>query len=171
MTSPPRIKGLGRIEDAVAVLRSDFVRQPSVPTYRVLLDFAAGVDRADAERIWAMDHAQQLASDPYAQGAVLVQLLLSEGDVDAAWEAADRYGPGWAWRELADRGAKARPGDAADLTGRTSKLTSGIPTRSSIHALRRHWRRCRNSMNAAVALTISPRSSRRSARTTVGGRR
>lgn len=46
-----------------------------------------------------MDHARQLASDPYAQGAVLVQLLLSEGDVDAAWEAADRYGPGWAWRE------------------------------------------------------------------------
>ena len=25
------------------------------------------------------------------------------------------YGPGWAWRELADRGAKARPVDAADL--------------------------------------------------------
>ncbi len=24
-------------------------------------------------------------------------------------------GPGWAWRELADQGAKARPGDAADL--------------------------------------------------------
>ena len=115
MTSPPRIESLGRIEDAVAVLRSDFARQPSVPTYRVLLDFAAGVDRADAERIWAMDHARQLAADPYAQGAVLVQLLLSEGDVDAAWEAADRYGPGWAWRELADRGAKARPGDAADL--------------------------------------------------------
>ncbi len=109
-------QGLGRIEDAVAVLRADFVRQPSVPTYRVLLDFAAGVDRADAERVWAMDHARQLgASDPYAHGAVLVQLLLSEGDLDAAWEAADRYGPGWAWRELADQGAKARPADAADL--------------------------------------------------------
>src|SRR4051812_1428769 len=91
-------QGLGRIDDAVAVLRSDFARQPSVPTYRVLLDFAAGIDRADAERSWAMDHARHLASDPYAQGAVLVQLLLSEGDIDAAWEAADRYGPGWAWR-------------------------------------------------------------------------
>jgi uncharacterized Zn finger protein len=108
-------QGLGRTEDAVAVLRSDFVRQPSVPTYRVLLHFAAGIDRAEEQRIWAMDHARQLASDPYAHGAVLVQLLLSEGDVDAAWEAADRYGPGWAWRELADQGAKARPGDAADL--------------------------------------------------------
>ena len=109
-------KGLGRIDDAVAVLRADFVRQPSVGTYRVLLDFAAGVDRADTERIWAFDHARQLAaSDRFAAGAVLVQLSLSEGDVDAAWQAADRYGPGWAWRELADRGAEARPVEAADL--------------------------------------------------------
>ena len=109
-------RGLGRIDDAVAVLRADFVRQPSVGAYRVLLDFAAGVDRADTERTWAFDHARQLAaSDRFAAGAVLVQLSLSEGDVDAAWQAADRYGPGWAWRELADRGAEARPVDAADL--------------------------------------------------------
>ena len=85
-------------------------------SYRVLLDFAAGVDRVDTERAWSFDHARQLAaSDRFAAGAVLVQLCLSEGDVDAAWQAADRYGPGWAWRELADRGAKARPVAAADL--------------------------------------------------------
>jgi hypothetical protein len=109
-------QGLGRIDDAVAVLRADFVRQPSVGAYRVLLDFAAGIDRADAERTWAFDHARQLAvSDRFAAGAVLVQLSLSDGDVDAAWLAAERYGPGWAWRELADRGAEARPVAAADL--------------------------------------------------------
>lgn len=108
-------KKLGRIDDAVAALRADFVRQPSVGAYRVLLDFAAGVDRADSERTWALEHARELASDRFAAGAVLVQLLLSDGDVDAAWQAADRYGPGWAWRELADRGAEARPVDAADL--------------------------------------------------------
>jgi uncharacterized Zn finger protein len=108
-------QGLGRIDDAIAVLRADFVRQPSVGAYRVLLDFATGVDRVDTERAWALDHARQLASDRFAAGAVLVQLSLSDGDVDAAWQAADRYGPGWAWRELADRGAEARPVDAADL--------------------------------------------------------
>lgn len=109
-------KGLGRIDDAVGVLRADFARQPSVGAYRVLLNFAAGVDRADTERDWAFDHARQLAaSDRFAAGAVLVQLSLSEGDVDAAWQVAERYGPGWAWRELADRGAEARPVDAADL--------------------------------------------------------
>jgi hypothetical protein len=109
-------KELGRIDDAVGALRADFVRQPSVGTYRVLLDFAAGVDRLDTERRWALDHARQLAAtDRFAAGAVLVQLHMSEGDIDAAWEAADRYGPGWAWRELAVRGADARPVDAADL--------------------------------------------------------
>lgn len=100
-------RGLGRVDDAIAVLRNDFVRRPEVHAYRVLLDFAATVDRADAERTWAFNHARELAGGPGA-GAVLVQLALSEGDVDAAWEAADRYGPGWAWRELATQGAKAR---------------------------------------------------------------
>ena len=109
-------KGLGRIDDAVAVLRADFVREPSVGAYRVLLDFAAGVDRVDTERTWAIDYARLLAaSDRFAAGAVLVQLHMSDGDIDAAWQAADRYGPGWAWRELAVRGAEARPVHAADL--------------------------------------------------------
>ena len=34
---------------------------------------------------------------------------------DAAWEAADRYGPGRAWQELATQGAEARPVASADL--------------------------------------------------------
>lgn len=106
---------LGRIDDAVAVLRADFVRQPSVQTYSVLRDFAAGVDRTETERDWAFEHARELASDRFAAGAVLVQVCLSEGDIDAAWRAADRYGAGRAWRELADRGAEARPVAAADL--------------------------------------------------------
>jgi hypothetical protein len=107
-------RAIGRIDDAIAVLRADFVRQPTVQTYRILLDFAATLDRAETARAWALDHARELASG-YGAGAVLVQLSLSEGDVDAAWEAADRYGPGWAWKELAAQGAKARPVAAADL--------------------------------------------------------
>ncbi|MBV8182686.1 MAG: hypothetical protein JO045_28625 [Mycobacterium sp.] len=104
---------IGRIDDAIAVLRADFVRQP-VHAYRSLLDFAATIGRAGTERAWAFDHARELAGGPGA-GSVLVQLSLSEGDVDAAWEAADRYGPGWAWQELATQGAEARPVAAADL--------------------------------------------------------
>ena len=107
-------RGIGRLDDAIAVLRADFVRHPAVHTYRLLVDFAATIDRADTERAWALDHARELASGPGA-GAVLVQLSLSEGDVDAAWAAADRHGPGWAWKELAAQGAETRPVAAADL--------------------------------------------------------
>ena len=107
-------RGIGRIDNAIAVLRADFVRQPAVRTYRSLLDFAATIDRAGTERGWAVDHARELAGGPGA-GSVLVQLSLSEGDMDAAWEAADRYGAGWAWQELATQGAGARPVAAADL--------------------------------------------------------
>ena len=107
-------RGIGRIDDAIAVLRADFVRQPAVHAYRSLLDFAATIDRGDTERAWALDHARELAGG-HSAGSVLVQLSLSEGDVEAAWEAADRYGPGWAWQELATQGAEARPVAAADL--------------------------------------------------------
>ena len=106
---------LGRIDDAIGVLRDDFVRQPSVQNYGALRDFAATVGRADTEREWAMDHARTLATDRFKAGAVLVQLLMAEGDLDAAWEAADQYGPGYAWRELAVRGAALRPVAAANL--------------------------------------------------------
>lgn len=104
----------GRIEDAIAVLRADFVRNPAVQAYRSLLDFADAVDCAEIERAWAFGHAREVAGGADA-GAVLVLLCLSEGDADGAWEAADLYGPGRAWRELATHGAKARPVAAADL--------------------------------------------------------
>jgi hypothetical protein len=55
----------------------------------------------------------QLPTELY-RGCPTSYSQLIEIGVDAAWEAADRYGPGWAWRELADQGAKARPGEAAD---------------------------------------------------------
>ncbi len=107
-------RGLGRIEDAIGVLGTDFVGRPTVDAYRSLLDFAVTIDRTDTERTWALDHARELARGA-GSGAVLIQLALSAGDVDVAWEAADRYGPGWAWQELATQGAETRPVAAADL--------------------------------------------------------
>lgn len=107
-------RGLGRTDNAISVLRNDFVRRPTVHAFRSLLDFAATLDCADTERTWALEHARELACGA-GSGSVLVQLALSEGDVGAAWEAADRYGPGYAWQELATQGAQARPVAAADL--------------------------------------------------------
>jgi len=105
---------LSRIDDAIAVLRAEFARRPEVPQYQALCQFAGEFGRADAERDWAFQHARELAGS-YSEGAVLVQLYLSEGDVEGAWAAADRYGPGWAWKLLVADGADARPVAAADL--------------------------------------------------------
>ncbi len=165
---------LGRIDDALGVLRADFVRRPSVSTYRVLLDFAARIDRADTERSWAFDHARQLAaSDRFALGAVLVQLCLSEGDVDSAWQAAERFwppaGPGRNSPSAAPMLGRWKPQTS---TARSSRVTSGTPPiASSIPILPRRWRRWQSCMNAAVAAPISRRSSPRFARSTVGDRR
>lgn len=107
-------RGLSRVDDAIAVLREDFVGYPTVEAYRSLVDFGSGVGREDVERTWAFDRARELAAGPHA-GAVLVRLSLADGDVEAAWRAADEYGAGDAWQELAVRGAEARPVAAADL--------------------------------------------------------
>jgi hypothetical protein len=69
-------RGIGRIDDEIAVPRADFARQPAVNSS--LLGFAATIDRADAERVWALDHARDLTGGPGA-GSVLVQLSLREG--------------------------------------------------------------------------------------------
>lgn len=109
-------QGLGRTDDAIGVLRADFVRRPTVESYCGLRHFAGTIDQSEVERTWAYDHARQLAeSDQLGRGAVLVQLCICDGDLDAAWDAADRYGPGGAWQELAVKGADARPVAAADL--------------------------------------------------------
>ena len=106
-------RGIGRIDDAIAVLRADFVRQPAVRAYRSLLDFAATIDRADTERAWALDHARELASGPGA-GSVLVPLT-------ERGRYRGRVGgcrPLWARLGMAgtrDARREARPIAAADL--------------------------------------------------------
>lgn len=106
---------LGRTDDAIAVQRAEFMRQPTVENYRALCKFATSIGHVVVERAWAFEHAEQLASNPHTAGAVLIRLYLTDGDLDAAWGAADVYGPGSAWKELAEQGAEVRPIDAADF--------------------------------------------------------
>jgi uncharacterized Zn finger protein len=46
---------------------------------------------------------------------VLVDIALSEGDLDAAWAASDEFGPGHMWKQLASVSSEALPRAAADL--------------------------------------------------------
>jgi len=128
------------------------VRQPSVGAYRSSSISRAGIDVSTPTRL-ALDHARQLHLNRFAAGAVLVQLYLSEGDVDAAWRAADRYGPGLGVAGVGHRGAKLGRRRCQTCTSRSSRRICNYPTASCTPTSPRHWRRGRL-LNKAVAVPI-----------------
>jgi hypothetical protein len=107
--------GVGRIDDALAVLHREFATSAGVATFRSLIDFATPLGRAEDERTWALETARELATRPYGTGAALVEIALHEKDLDAAWAAADEYGAGHLWQPLADASVSTYPRRAADL--------------------------------------------------------
>lgn len=104
-----------RVEDALAVLRDAFVREAGAPRFAALLRFARPLGREEPERRWAIETAHELAQRPFGSGAALVEIALSEQDLEAAWAAAERHGPGHLWQPLSDASAATRPRAAADL--------------------------------------------------------
>lgn len=108
-------RDLGRVDDAIDVLRAEFARQAGVATYRLLIEFAEREGRADREREWALACGRELASERFGSGAALIEIALSEGDLDAAWAAAKEYGAGYSWEKLAKASSASRPIDAAEL--------------------------------------------------------
>lgn len=90
----------GRPDAALAIARTLFDRDISVDTFRLLSDVAERCGRQDEQRTWALERASQQACR--SGGAALVRLHLADGNVAEAWEAADAFGAGHAWRELVD---------------------------------------------------------------------
>lgn len=117
----------GGLEEAVDASHSlflkDLSRRPTVFTW--LLDAAERLGVRDRERQWALDAVAERAR---ASGRAddLIVVRLADDDPEGAWEAADRYGPGYAWRKLVDEAGAVRPHDAAELVRRdvASRLTS-----------------------------------------------
>lgn len=106
---------LGRGDDAIAALRTEFLRRPGASSLHLLVSVAHLLDRAGAERDWAMGQAERLASAPGRSGAALVEIHLADGDVEAARHAGRQFGAGAMWRELADAVASSDPLEAARL--------------------------------------------------------
>jgi uncharacterized Zn finger protein len=104
-----------RSGDALAVLRREFSRRPSASTFSTLISYAARLGRHGEEREWAIAESRRLAATPHSNGAVLVDIALSEGQLEAAWAASDEFGPGHMWKQLASVSSDARPRAAADL--------------------------------------------------------
>jgi hypothetical protein len=105
-----------RVDDAFDVLRASLLREPGNRSFARLLTYAEQLGRHAGERQWALDALRQrAAADHYSGGAVLVEIALAEGDPDAAWEAADEFGAGHAWEQLAKATASTHPSRCAAL--------------------------------------------------------
>ena len=110
----------GRTADAVAVRRDVFAAVRELTSYERLRDAAQRAGTWPADREWALD---LLRADAQAArsgrpgirlwaGPVLIDVLISEGEIDAAWEAALGVASEAQWLKLADLAASTRPDDA-----------------------------------------------------------
>ena len=81
--------------DAVALSREQFQRRPGLAEFRALQE-AAGPDAWPGQRTWALGELRDRAATSSARSwenpsAPLIELLVADGDLDAAWEAATTF--------------------------------------------------------------------------------
>lgn len=100
--------------DALEFLRGEFDRRADTTAYQRLVSYAVELGLEQQERSWANQRAQEWATR-HGRGDLPILIALAESDLDRAWDAADRWGAGNVWRELAEAGAALRPRQAADL--------------------------------------------------------
>ncbi|MFG2480681.1 SWIM zinc finger domain-containing protein [Streptomyces fagopyri] len=106
-----------RLSDVVALRRGHFAARLSLTAYQQLRTAAQAAGSWKAEREQALvllraDLGQQRRSW-HGGPAVLVDALLDDGDIEAAWRAADETrAHDRQWLALADRARAARPADA-----------------------------------------------------------
>ncbi|WP_037851860.1 SWIM zinc finger family protein [Streptomyces sp. NRRL S-340] len=108
----------GRLTDAVTLRRDHFTARRTLLTYRQLRAAAeaAGCWPAERQRALALlstDTGRDLRA---RRGPVLVDALLDDEDIDAAWRAATEFGAHDAqWRTLADRTRATHPAEALSV--------------------------------------------------------
>jgi uncharacterized Zn finger protein len=115
-----RYRAAGRLGDAVAVRRDWFQAAPSVANYERLLAAAELDGQREPTRQWAIGLLrEQAAGVPrpavragWSRGPVLIDVLIADGDIDAAWDAADGIASDEKWYRLANLIAETRPEDA-----------------------------------------------------------
>jgi uncharacterized Zn finger protein len=108
----------GRGDDVLSLRRDRFHDERTLASYQALRDAAtdSGVwpaERAEALALLGKDVRPSLARVSFGwDGPVLVDALLDDGDLDAAWEAAKDAASDAQWLRLADASTATRPADA-----------------------------------------------------------
>jgi uncharacterized Zn finger protein len=125
-----RYSAAGRQADVLELRRSVFQNERSLANYQTLRQAAIDSGTWQAERPRALAELGEDAKIRPAwswNGPVLIEALLNDGDLDAAWTAADSGATQDQWIRLADASVPTRPADAlavylkaiTPLTGQT----------------------------------------------------
>ncbi|MEV5881260.1 hypothetical protein AB0L74_00735 [Streptomyces sp. NPDC052020] len=105
----------GRAADAVGVRRDRFRAERSLAAYRQLRAAARAARCWEAERVAALaalrEDARRERGGRFG-GPVLVDALLGDADVDAAWREAAGLADDRQWERLADLSRQTRPAEA-----------------------------------------------------------
>jgi hypothetical protein len=131
-----RHRAAGQDAEAKAVLWRGFERQPSMRLYEAL---AKGSRARSMARTAVTDRALAVLEaklarrsprtgwDGIGASGLLVEILIREGRLDAAWEAARRHGcHDGLWRRLAEASEAARPADAISVYQRLAEAQVGL---------------------------------------------
>ncbi|HEX9032220.1 MAG TPA: hypothetical protein VF834_10275 [Streptosporangiaceae bacterium] len=137
-----RYLAAGRGADALAVRRGRFAIARDLTSYRQLRAEGQRAGTWPAVRDWARDLLRSDATadrggsgpGPAPAGAVIVDVLIDDGDLDAAWEAARGAASEEQWLRLADLAARTRPADALAVYLRQ---VAGLRTRTGERAYQR----------------------------------
>ena len=112
-----RYAAAGRADDVLSLRRDRFRDERTLTSYQALRGAAkdSGVwpaERAEALALLGQDVHRSPARVSWGWGPVLVDALLDDGDLDAAWEAAKDAASDAQWLRLADASTATRPIDA-----------------------------------------------------------
>jgi uncharacterized Zn finger protein len=115
-----RYAAAGRDDDVLSLRRARFDAERTLANYQELRQAAIHSGRWPAERAQALallrKDARQQRALPWAWGGpVLMDVLLDDGDLDAAWAAAKDAATEDQWLRLADASVATRPADALGL--------------------------------------------------------
>jgi uncharacterized Zn finger protein len=112
-----RYAAAGRDDDVLSLRRDRFLAERTLGNYQALREAATARGmwpevRAQALMLLGRDMRRSAHTPRVWGGPVLVDALLDDGDLDAAWDAAKDAASDPQWLRLADASITARPGDA-----------------------------------------------------------
>lgn len=137
-----RYAAAGRDDDVLTLRRDRFHAERTLAGYQALRQTATDLGRWPAERDPALALLRQDASPPapgvawIGSGAVLVDALLDDGDLDAAWAAAaESAATEDQWLRLANASAATRPAEALAVYLRAIKPLQKLTGDKTYHQL------------------------------------